>query len=253
MQVLHCAPYRDAEGKPHWEMRQHALDTLGPDWTRALESEDTVIEILANHLDDDYTLICNALLLEDGPDADLILVGPNGVWAGEFVHLSGDFKASGENWLAYDSARKDYTPAEPNPIATARANAGVIHEYLHSKDLPVPWVNPVVFLTDPHNINVYGESPAVAIIRREEIYQFVTQEVRDLDPVMDEADVAAIVEVLRPYFTASAAVEAARTDVKEPPKHFLGMSSVQWAILLALALADICVLGGFAWYVLTRQ
>lgn len=248
MQVLHCAPYRDGDGKPHWDGKQYALDTLGPNWMERLEAEDAVIETLGNHLDDDYTLICNALLLDSGPDADMILVGPNGVWAVEFLHDSGDFKASGENWLAYDSNKKDYSPASPNPVAAARDNASVIYEHLHAQDLPVPWVNGVVILTDP-NINVYSESSAVGIIRREEVFQFVNQDVRDLDPVMDETDVTAIVESLRPYFTASAAIAASSAKAREAPKHFLGLSSVQWVIVLLLALLNICVLGGFAWLV----
>lgn len=252
MQVLHCAPYRDSDGKPHAASAAQAVEALGPNWTDLLEAEDSVIETFANHLDDDYVLICNAMLLEGGPDADMILVGPNGVWVVEFVHGSGDFKASGENWLAYDSNKKDYSPADPNPLAAARDNASVIYEHLHSQDLPVPWVNPVVILTDPHNINVYSESPTVAIIRREEVYQFVNQDVRDLDPVMDEADVAAITEVLRPFFTASAIIEAAGAEEKEVPTRFLGMSSVQWAIILTLAVLDICVLGSFAWLVFSR-
>lgn len=250
MQVIHCAVYRDAEGRPRDDGKNEALEALGPNWMELLEAEDAVIETFANHLDDDYHLICNALLLEGGPDADLILVGPNGVWAVEFVHISGDFKASGESWLAYDSTTKDYTPAEPDPVAAARDNANVIYEHLHSQNLPVPWVNPAVILTDS-SINVYTESPAVAIVRREEVYQFVTQDVHDQDPVMDEADVASIIEALRPYFTA-AAVEAAGAEEKQVPTQFLGMSTVQWVIILLLALLDICVLGGFAWLVFTR-
>jgi hypothetical protein len=249
MQVLHCAPYRDSDGKPHWDAKQYALDTLGPNWMELIDAEDAIIETLSRHLDDDYHLVCNAVLLESGPDADMILVGPNGVWAIEFMHHPGDFKASHDDWLAYDSTRKDYSPSTPDPLAAARDNAGAVYELLHSQNLPVPWVNPVVILTDP-SINVYSESPTVAIIRREEVYQFVNTDVRDLDPVMDEADVAAIVQALRPYFSASAVLAPASVPVKEVPKQLLGMSSRQWAMILLLAILNICVLIGFAWLVM---
>src|SRR5260221_72749 len=110
MQITHCSPYRDAEGRPRTDARtkKEAPLALGPDWQEKFAAEDGIIDIFGNHLDDDYVLICNAMLLEDGPDADLLLVGPNGVWAFEFVHEAGSFQAEDDKWLALSVATSEY-------------------------------------------------------------------------------------------------------------------------------------------------
>ncbi len=249
MQTIYCSPYRDAEGKPRAEMKKGALKALGPDWLNKLKAEDAVIDTLNNQLDDDYYLICNALLLEDGPDADLLLFGPNGVWVFEFVHEKGSFKAAGEQWLTLNEKTADYEPVTPNPVLGARDNATSVYEYLHSKGLPVPWVNPILILTNPET-TLYTESAAAASLKSDEVYQFVTQDVRSLEAIMDENDLAAVYEAFRPFLEAAAAAPAASPRPKSKAKRPLGMTTGQWIVLIGLALLNFCVLGAFAWWVI---
>ena len=249
MQIIYCSPYRTSEGKPRAEMRKAATKALGPDWLDKLQAEDSVIEVFNENLDDDYHLIVNVLLLEGGPDADLLLIGPNGVWAAELVHGGGEFKAEGDQWLVHNPQSNEYEPAKSNPVAAVKDNAGAIYEYLHSKELSVPWVNPLIILTDP-TLNVFSEGSAISIVKKEDVYQFVTQDVRDLEAIMDETDVQLVVSTFKPFFGSQTAL--ADDGAPLGPKRFMGMSTVQWLVIIGLALMNICVLGGFAWYVLSN-
>ena len=80
MQIIHCSPYRDAEGKPRMDKKKTAAKALGPNWLEMLQAEDGVLETFSNQLDDDFYAICNVLLLEEGPGAGMLLFGPTGVW-----------------------------------------------------------------------------------------------------------------------------------------------------------------------------
>ncbi|MBM4424066.1 MAG: NERD domain-containing protein [Chloroflexi bacterium] len=228
MRVTHCSPFRDAAGSPRSDNRREAAKALGSRWKDYLKAEDAIIENLGDNLDDEYQLICNGNLLEDGPDTDMLLIGPTGMWVVEFVHGKGLFKASGDDWLSYNNNTLEYIAAEPNPILIARANA--IYDYLHSKDLPVPWVNPLLILT----------------LRPADIQQFVVLDIRELDSVMSATDVDMVAETLRPFFTESAPAPAQAPA----PTTFMGMSTQQWLIILGLALLNICVLGGLAAFVI---
>jgi hypothetical protein len=250
MQIFHCSPYRNAEGKPRADMKKEAAKALGANWLEVFQTEDAIIDTLANYLDDDYILFTNIQLLEDGPDADLLLFGPTGVWAMEFIHVDGEYKAEGDNWLRYSSESNDYEAVADSPIVTARDNAAAVYEYLHSKDLPVPWVNPVFVLTQK-NITAYTENTAIATVRPGEVEKFAQQDIMALEPVMDETDIQQVFNALKPFANAPASL--AQDGGGGGRKKLLGMSTMQWVVILVLALLNICVLGGFAWYVLNNQ
>jgi Nuclease-related domain len=248
MQIFHCSPYRNAEGKPRTDVKKEAAKALGANWLEIFQTEDDVIDTLANFLDDDYILFTNIQLLEDGPDADMLLFGPTGVWTMEFIHSDGEYKAEGDTWLRLNTETNDYEPVAGSPIVTARDNAAAVYEYLHSKDLPVPWVNPVFVLTQK-NVTAYTENTAIATVRPGEVEQFAQQDIMALDPVMDETDIQQVFQALKPFANAPSSLAE---DAAGGPKKLLGMSTAQWVIILALALLNVCVLGGFAWYVLAN-
>jgi hypothetical protein len=249
MQIIHCSPYRDADGKPRKDVKKEAALALGPKWMDILKAEDAVIETLGDNIDDEYTFICNANLLGDGPDADAILVGPNGVWVMEFIPGKGMYKAEGERWFVYDNKKMDYQLVDPNPIVAARDNANGLYDYLHSKDLPIPWVNPVLILT-ASDVTLNAEDTAATFLKPDEVQQFAMQDVCNLEPVMDDTDAAMIVETLRPFFGAPPPPAVALDEDREVPTTFLGMTTTQWVIIFVLALLNICVLGGFAAFVI---
>lgn len=249
MQIIYCSPFRDAEGRPDPRAKKEAQAALGTDWLEKLGTEDKVVDIFGDHLDDDYILVLNAQFLDSDSDADMLLVGPNGVWVFEFIHERGSFQVDDDQWMRLSEISVEYEPVVPNPLMVARDNGAAIYEYLHSKDLPVPWVNPILIVTNP-DANFFSNSSAVTVLQLEQVTQFVTQDVRDLEQVMDETDVEQIVAAVKPFFTTPTRTSSASD--RPTSKLLMGMTAGQWIFILFLALLNILVLGGFAWLLLNQ-
>lgn len=247
MQIIYCSPFRDVEGRPDPRAKKEAQAALGTDWLEKLSTEDSVADIFSNHLDDDYVLVCNAQFLDEAPDADMLLVGPNGVWTFEFIHERGSFQVENDQWMRLSEISVDYEPVDPNPLAVARDNAAAIYDFLHTKDLPVPWVNPILIVTNP-DANFFSSASALTVLQLDQVTQFVTNDVRDLEQVMDETDVEQIVTSLKPFFVSPGQADSASN--RPTSKLLMGMTTFQWIVILVLALGNILVLGGFAWLLL---
>lgn len=246
MQIIYCSPFRDAEGRPDPHTKKEAQAALGANWLEKLGVEDKVVDIFSDHLDDDYILVLNAQFLEDVSDADMLLVGPNGVWVFEFIHERGSFQVDNDQWMRLSEVSADYEPVNPNPLTVARDNGSAIYDFLHSKDLPVPWVNPILIVINP-DANFFSNSSAVTVLQLDQVTQFATKEVRDLEQVMDETDVEQIITTLKPFFVTPARA----TSVDRPTsKLLMGLTTAQWIFILFLTLLNILALGGFAWLML---
>jgi hypothetical protein len=249
MQIIYCSPFRDAEGRPDPRAKKEAQAVLGTNWLDKLGYEDKIVDVFGDHLDDDYILVCNAQFLDGPSDADMLLVGPNGVWVFEFIHDRGSFQVQNDQWMRLSEISVEYEPVDPDPLAVARDNAAAIYEYLHSKDLPVPWVNPLLIMTNPE-ASVFSNASAITVLQPDQMTQFVTQDVRDLEAVMDETDVEQIITTLKPFFVTPEGTASAAANPSS--KLLMGMTAGQWMFILLLALLNILVLGGFAWLVLTQ-
>ena len=231
------------------DKKKAAAKALGSNWLEMLQAEDGVLETFSNQLDDDFYAICNVLLLEEGPGAGMLLFGPTGVWVFEFVHQAGSFKAEGDQWSALDEKTTEYQPVEPNPILAARDNATAVYEYLHSKSLPVPWVNPVLLLTNP-DVSFTNTGAVATPVRSDEVFQFIVQEVRALETLMDENDLAQVYKVFQPFIGSNT---TPGEGVKPKATHFLGMTAMQWTVILSVIVVNLCLIVSFVWWYVSNR
>lgn len=243
MQIVHCSKFRDREGNLLPEARKEAPMALGPGWKAMMEAEDFVAQGLAQYLDDAYVLLRNVTPPGLTHDADLIIVGPTGLWAVEVAYLKGLFKVDGVNWMSYTS-KLEFEKVEPNLASQVRENAQAIFDFLREKKFSVPWVNPVIMLANSQ-IDVRTEEAAVAIIRPDGIEQYIAENILPAEPVFNPDEAINVAEAI---IALGEPDEESQADAKKPSR-FLGMTRSQLVVIVILALIDICVLGGFAFLV----
>ncbi len=243
MQIVHCSKFRDREGNLLPEARKEAPKALGQDWKAMMEAQDFVAQGLAQYLDDAYVLLRNVTLTGLTHDADLIIVGPTGLWTLEVAYLKGLFKVDGINWMSYTS-KLEFETVEPNLASHVRENAQALFDFLREKKFSVPWVNPVIMLANSQ-IDVRTEEAAVAIIRPDGIEQYVAENILPVEPALSPDEAINVAEAI------IALGEPDEKDEEDTQKvnRFLGMTRPQWVVIAILALIDICVLGGFAFLV----
>lgn len=240
MRTIHRSPFRDAQGKI---ARGGAQQALGPKWKHVVESEDRAAREIGAVLDDRFVMIRNTQLPEVGV-VDMILVGPTGISTLALHHAAGMYKAESELWLRYDTQRMQFVREPRNPIQQARQAAAQLRDYLRARDLPVPWVNAALVVTNPET-RVTLEGPAVTVYGANEIGSFASVDILGQEIVMDDEDVDTVVDVILERGGGGSAQPSAARDVPGRRGEFIGMTRPQLALLAVLALLNLCVLGGF--------
>lgn len=93
-------------------------------------------------------------------DADIILLGPGGIWCFEVKSYSSQTRNIGEKWQ-YRS-RFGWRNMSKNPTKQAQRNAMRVKDYLESQDVRTRWVQPViVWAGDEKNLSL--EDPLVPV------------------------------------------------------------------------------------------
>lgn len=118
--------------------------------------EDKVVESLRTALDNQWTIIRN-LQLPDGrkDDADILLIGPGGVWAVEV-------KAFKENTRIYNrtleiQVKGKWQRTDSNPIKQVTDNAKRLNAYLEKQGIQ-RWVERAIALSEPQAISNFESS-----------------------------------------------------------------------------------------------
>lgn len=93
-------------------------------------------------------------------DADIILVGPGGIWCFEVKSFSNQVRVIGHKWQ-YRS-RFGWRTMKKNPANQAQRTAMRVKDYLESFDIRIRWVQPVVIWAgDEKNLSL--EDPVVPV------------------------------------------------------------------------------------------
>jgi hypothetical protein len=249
MRLIHHSRFRNPDGTPA-PKKGRARRALGADWLTSHHSEDTAIQILADNLDDDYTLLCNITLPDLTHDADMILIGPKGIWVFEFIYFEGLFKADKHNFHIYVAREQRFKRCQPNAALQAAEDVAafrkIIEPHFQEKGARLPWVIPVVLAINPKTHIQRTESVAITILRYGELYEYALQRIKKFEDVLTVEDSETIVATLQ---RAAKSVKRAPEQKKifhYRQKRIRGYSMAQWSILLAIGAVNLCCFGSLA-------
>ncbi len=244
MRIINRSPYLDADGEILPGTNKLAAEEFGPDWKKLIEGENRIAAAIDAILDERYVLIREANLPMIGP-IEMILLGPTGVHILSAHHIGGMYKAEGEEWQRYDSRQMQFSRDTDNPIERARAASSHLREVLHSRSLPVPFVNAAVVMSSA-DTKLTLEGPVVNIIAFNEIEHFISTDILAGEVIMDAGDVSTVEGVILEH-----AHEPENIDLdRGAPSGLFGMKRQQLIVLGVMAILDLCLLGGFAFLVL---
>jgi hypothetical protein len=99
-------------------------------------------------------------------DADMIVLGPGGIWSFEVKNYTTLTRNIGDRWQ-YKS-RFGWRELSKHPGKQARRTAMNVKDYLENHNIPVCWVQPVVLWAGEEN-NLIVEDPAVPVWKLSEV------------------------------------------------------------------------------------
>ena len=243
MRLIHHSQFRNPEGKP-LPKKGRARRALGADWLTSLHSEDAAIKILADNLDDDYTLFCNLTLPHLKHDTDMILIGPKGMWVFEFMYFEGLFKIDGYKLFIHITREQRFKRCSPNPILQTtgdiEAFRKVIGPHFQQKGVRLPWVIPVVVAVNPKTHIQRAETVGVTLLRGEQLYDYAAHTLKKFDDVLSLEDCETIVSTLQDVAQSVKHAPEQKKLFHYRQKRIRGYSMAQWIILLAIGGVNLC-------------
>jgi len=247
MRLIHHSPFRNPDGTITQDEKAARL-ALGADWRRALQSEDVVIQTLAENLDDDYTLICSLTLPGMGHENDLILFSTRGIWLFQFFYLEGLYRTNGERLFAYDSSLQRFKRCKPDVIAQLYQAAAALSQTLDSslsdQNIRAPWIIPIIILLNPKTTIQVADTATTTILRPPELYEFSARAVRKLNEVIRVEELETILDLFQ---TALQSVEPApprkKTFARRGKRRF-GLNIRQWTLFFVILITGYLILGG---------
>ncbi|MBI3361123.1 MAG: NERD domain-containing protein [Chloroflexi bacterium] len=188
-------------------------------------------------LDNTYAAVRNVTLPNAETAIDMIVIGPPGIWAIYVETDSGQYKIEGNNFLAWDSAVRRYVALSPNPLEHLLYNEAQLRGWLNAAGLPPNSAHSVILFTD-NDARVDSSNDAVRLIGPNDISTY-PMEIARQPAILDEA-------AIERAFAAISRGELPEMPAPrlKPPARPGGFEPRQWAVLAALALLNICVLGG---------
>jgi hypothetical protein len=109
---------------------------------------------LRRSLDDRWTIFRNLQLPGHRDDIDLVLVGPDGVWAIEVKSYKNPLRLQGAQW---EIQKKKWQPLRENPTAQVTRNAARLKGYLEQYGIR-RFMHGAIVLQGPHPISNFKAS-----------------------------------------------------------------------------------------------
>jgi hypothetical protein len=246
MRIFHYSHFRNPDGTIAAKQAS-ARRALGIDWLVSLHSEDAVIQILADNLDDDYTLLCNITFPLLKHDTDMILIGPKGIWVFELIYFEGLFKADGYDLSIFNNREQRFKRCRPNALRQASEDAEAfrkaIEPHFKQQGVRLPWVIPVVMTVNPKTLIQHTETVTNTILRYDELYGYTARAIKKFDNVLDAEDADTIVNILQGVAESAKHAPEQKKIFYYRQKRFRGYSMRQWALLLSIIGANLFCFG----------
>jgi hypothetical protein len=178
--------------------------------------EERVIEHLRALLDDRWTLFRNVTWPKHrSGDIDMVLVGPNGVWACEVKTYSGDIRNVDDRWER--RGKRGWYTLFSHPGKQARTGAVRLKTFLNDQQIAIAFVKPVViWASDPTDeFDVVGtltvERPKTPVWTTDALPEHIERIIQE-EPVLSPSIVEQIVSCLESVVAESRRQERRRTQ-----------------------------------------
>lgn len=234
MKVIHRSEFRNTLGFVSPGNALRATVKRGSQWQRELAGEDRVGAALGKALDDRHFLIRNLVLPSDKFDLDMVLVGPTGMWEFEVLHFTGLVNTD-NGWMCWDFTQGGVRPIPREIAERAQGKAAHLTTFLAEQGLPGIEVNQAVILSTPNAPREFSIA-GMQVIFIEELGGFIQTAMELLKPEQP-LPVDQIVALLSRV--------QGRETAQYVPEKVMGMTPVQFYIVLTLGVGVVCVVLAF--------
>ncbi len=216
---------------------------------REKQGEDLVTAQFGKALDDSHILIRHLTLPDASEKTGFVLVGPNGLWHLELLHLASLVNNAGV-WMHWDYAKQSVQPVPLSEIAAhARSRLAELQAFLGPAGLGARQAVVVATPRAPREFAVPGIDLVLFV---EEIGEFV----RDVLPqyaAETPLDAAEAVNLLtgkaRPATPPAAAGPTLSDWLKRRQPRLFSLTGLQLLVLGGMALANCCALTVFGYFI----
>jgi hypothetical protein len=240
LKIINHTPFSEPDGSINFASRVQGNLKFGGGWYDEMQAQLAMIERLDRQFNDRYTLLRNYVI--PGPEITVpfILAGPHGILVIHLFTGSGIFQARGEQWLEFHPRKKEYLPAEPNPIQRALSASNTVASFLRHAKIQVPILDPVIFFTNP-GVDIESQSPAVRLVRLDALNRFLQSFVA-AGGGLSQLDVTTVLHIFEKAHTARAAAQpqaSPRPGSKPARRSTLALpkfTNTQWIVLGSIGL-----------------
>jgi hypothetical protein len=224
---------------------------------REKNAEDLVAGLLSKALDDMHVLL-RGVALPNGEKLGFVLVGPEGVWHLELLHLA-SLVNSGGVWMHWDYAQQSVQPVPvSNLAAQAQSKHAHLREFLAASGVEPQQAVVVAVPKAPHDFSLPGVEMLVFIEELEEFATVVLPQHAPATPLTVEPIIGRLMKHSGEA-SGEAGAEAepktagpsALSELMQRRVPQLGnMLGWQIAVLAGLAFGNCCLLSAAAWVLL---
>jgi Nuclease-related domain len=150
--------------------RGKAMMKYGSAWLAEVEAQKKIIPALDSLLDKSYVLLRN--ITPPGLEASIpfILVGPTGIYVIYVTHLTGMYRAKGDQWGTISGS--SFKPLKPNLLTRTERMARAVQVFLQrNKYADLTMVEAVLLCADP-GVHVDSLRPIVRVVMRDALERF---------------------------------------------------------------------------------
>ena len=194
MQLNDLSKFRDEQGVISLELRIRGTLKYGFDWYAEMEAQEFITRKFGKVLGDEHTLLRNVPLVGTDVLAPMILFSPQGVRLILPSEARGNFRASEDQWMSFNSRTRNFKPTQPNLQFRSLALARGLRRYFEAQGFALPELEAVLIFTNPQTL-VDRANPLARIVLADAIEHFASS-LQERQQIMDQEDIQMLVEAL---------------------------------------------------------
>jgi hypothetical protein len=171
MKIIDQTPFYNKEtGDISILDRVKGVMKFGATWQKEVEAQKHIITVLANVLDNNFTLLRNVIPPHLETSFPFILIGPPGVFVMYVTPLIGMFRARGDQWGTISG--NAFKNEKPNLLTRTERMARAIHSFLQRQGYTtLSNVDGILLCSDP-SVNVDSIRPIIRVVMCDALERF---------------------------------------------------------------------------------